>query len=704
MVPASAVIEPDLGETLTLALSPATETIGAETATFTISGLNTTETGTGNTATLVLSDSGGGAPETFSFSTTATSGTYIETMNFGSVGTVTASLTFTDGASNTLTATGTPNVTLAAETVSLSGPAGTLGSAGASAVNFVVTGDVNGQSGSLTLTDGGNSLTVSVGVNGTYTANLSTWTNGVVSATLHVSDIYGNSFSSGGTAALGVAPALTAGATVTFTAGTVTLDSSLTVTDSNSGGTLAGATVAIGAGFFPGDMLNFTNQNGITGSYNAGTGVLSLTGPASVANYQTALESIAFSSTSTNPTDWGADLNRTVSWTVTDGTLSSAPATSTVVLPLPPTPPVPTGTSADMILRDSTTGNYEIYDIGSNAILAAAHLTQVALNWQVAGLGGFSGTDTSDMMLRDANTGAFAVYDVSNNKVTSSAALGTVGLEWQVSGFGDFSSNPAETDMLMQNGTTGAFEIYDISNNTITSAASLSGAMGAPWTVAGFGDFSGNPGESDMLMRNSSTGAFEVYDISHNAITSSAAMGAIGLEWTVAGFGDFSGNANETDMLLRNSNTGAFEVFDIGNNAITSAVALGPIGPEWQVIGFGDLSGNTNETDMLMQATSGQDSGDFEYFDISRNQLTGAGPIGAAALNWQAAGIANVASAGAAVSAGAAGAAGPTSQLIQAMAAFAGSAGAAPGPAPAPSVVEGTAETSQHTLLTLPPH
>ena len=102
------------------------------------------------------------------------------------------------------------------------------------------------------------------------------------------------------------------------------------------------------------------------------------------------------------------------------------------------------------------------------------------------------------------------------------------------------------------------------------------GQVGLEWTVAGFGDFSGNANETDMLMRNSNTGAFEVYDISHNAITSAASMGQVGLEWTVAGFGDFSGNANETDMLMRNSNTGAFEVYDISHNAITSAAVHGP--------------------------------------------------------------------------------------------------------------------------------
>jgi hypothetical protein len=36
-----------------------------------------------------------------------------------------------------------------------------------------------------------------------------------------------------------------------------------------------------------------------------------------------------------------------------------------------------------------------------------------------------------------------------------------------------------------------------------------------------------------MLMRNSNTGAFEVYDISNNAVTSAASMGQVSLEWQV---------------------------------------------------------------------------------------------------------------------------------------------------------------------------
>jgi hypothetical protein len=44
------------------------------------------------------------------------------------------------------------------------------------------------------------------------------------------------------------------------------------------------------------------------------------------------------------------------------------------------------------------------------------------------------------MVLRDSNTGAFEVYDIANNNLTGAGELGQVGLEWQVAGFGDFNS------------------------------------------------------------------------------------------------------------------------------------------------------------------------------------------------------------------------------------------------------------------------
>ncbi len=62
-------------------------------------------------------------------------------------------------------------------------------------------------------------------------------------------------------------------------------------------------------------------------------------------------------------------------------------------------------------------------------------------------------------------------------------------------------------------------------------------------------------------------------------------MGQVGPEWTIAGFGDFSGNANETDMLMRNSQTGVFELYDIRNNTIASTAPMGQVDLEWSISG-----------------------------------------------------------------------------------------------------------------------
>ena len=296
------------------------------------------------------------------------------------------------------------------------------------------------------------------------------------------------------------------------------------------------------------------------------------------------------------------------------------------------------GQTADMIMRDSNNGDYEIYGVGGNGILTAGPLGQVGLEWQVAGLGDFAGADTSDMLLRDSNNGVFEVYDISSNdQITFAAPMGQVGLEWQIAGFGDFSTRANETDMLLRNSNTGRFELYDISNNNVTSAAPM-GQVGLEWQIAGFGDFSTRANETDMLLRNSNTGQFELYDISNNNVTSAAPMGQVGLEWQVAGFGDFSSNANEADMLLRNSNSGAFEVYDISNNQVTYAAPMGQVGLEWQVAGFGDLSSGAGETDMLLRNSN---TGAFEYYDIAHNTITAASSMGQVGTEWQTAGIAS---------------------------------------------------------------
>ncbi|MCF6768601.1 Ig-like domain-containing protein, partial [Thiotrichales bacterium 19S11-10] len=74
------------------------------------------------------------------------------------------------------------------------------------------------------------------------------------------------------------------------------------------------------------DVLGFTNQSGITGSFNATTGILTLSGSATKLAYEIALASVTYENTSLTP----SELTRTISFKVNDGDADSAAATVTV--------------------------------------------------------------------------------------------------------------------------------------------------------------------------------------------------------------------------------------------------------------------------------------------------------------------------------------------------------------------------------------
>ena len=120
------------------------------------------------------------------------------------------------------------------------------------------------------------------------------------------------------------------GGTLAYTEGQTArvIDGSITITDVDDTN-IEGATVQISNNYASGqDVLSFTDQNGITGNWNAATGTLTLSGSASKANYELALESIKYQNTSDNP----STASRTVSFSVTDGDASSHVGTVSVTV------------------------------------------------------------------------------------------------------------------------------------------------------------------------------------------------------------------------------------------------------------------------------------------------------------------------------------------------------------------------------------
>ncbi len=136
----------------------------------------------------------------------------------------------------------------------------------------------------------------------------------------------------------------------------VAVDSGITVTDPTSAN-MASGTVTVGSGYTAGqDVLAFTNQNGITGSWSAPT--MTLTGSATKANWQTALRSITYNNTSNTPNTG----NRTINFVVNDGSFNSNTAAKTVSVAAANDAPVNTVPGS----QSTTMGTPEVFSSGKH--------------------------------------------------------------------------------------------------------------------------------------------------------------------------------------------------------------------------------------------------------------------------------------------------------------------------------------------------
>ena len=128
------------------------------------------------------------------------------------------------------------------------------------------------------------------------------------------------------------------------------VDPGITVSDPD-GNPITGATVAIGNGtYFAGDTLGVAVSGNVTVASDTG-GVLTLTGSASAASYQTILQSVTYRSTSGNPDDYGTDKSRSIAFQVQDADASSAGKSDTVAVTAVNDPPALSGTDTKTFVQ-----------------------------------------------------------------------------------------------------------------------------------------------------------------------------------------------------------------------------------------------------------------------------------------------------------------------------------------------------------------
>jgi len=224
-------------------------------------------------------------------------------------------------------------------------------------------------------------------------------------------------------------------AAFTEDAGPVAIDSSLIVSDPEDAGFVV-AEVRFDSGFVSGqDDLQFTNQSGISGSYDATSGVLTLSGSASVAAYETALRTVTYSNASQNPNTG----NRRLRFTVNDG-LNVDSATRTVTVSAVDDPanvvtggPYAVAEGASVALDGSASNDVDnfiveyTWDFDYDGMTFTTDATGSSTNFSAVGI---DGPDTRTIALRTrSDNGVFAIATttatISNVAPTANADSGT---------------------------------------------------------------------------------------------------------------------------------------------------------------------------------------------------------------------------------------------------------------------------------------
>jgi large repetitive protein len=234
---------------------------------------------------------------------------------------------------------------------------------------------------------------------------------------------------------------ITSSDTLSYTenTGAASIDPGITVSDADSP-TLSSATIAL-VGYTAGqDVLSFTSQNGISGVFNASTGVLSLTGSSSVANYQTALRAVTYTNTSSNPSTTA----RTLRIVVDDGTVPSAIVDRTIQITQVNTPPAVT-TSPGAVSYAENAG--AIVVDGAIAVTDADSLT---LTGAIVSLGSYISGE--DVLSFTNQGGIFGSFNAATGVLTLSGSASVTNYQVALRSitYTNTSSNPNPTSRTVQ--------------------------------------------------------------------------------------------------------------------------------------------------------------------------------------------------------------------------------------------------------------
>ena len=315
----------------------------------------------------------------------------------------------------------------------------------------------------------------------------------------------------------------------------------------------------------------------------------------------------------------------------------------------------------DILWRNTTTGANAVWLMNGASISSSGYLNTLAVTWSVSAVGDYNGDGKADILWRNAAAGENAIWLINGLSVSSSAYLNVVPASWTVAAQSQTAAAPvaslstASLSFAAQHtGTTSAAQLVTLSNtgsavlniasitasaeyaSTTTCGATLavganctfsvsftplapglrngavtvtSDASAASVTLSGTGkasvssDFNGDS-NSDILLRNASTGQNVIWLMNGTTMSSSGYINSVAAPWNIAANGDFDGDG-KADILWRDPVSGNDAIWFMNGTAQTSGGYTLTVAAPWNIIGAADFDGDGKADLLWRDATSG---------------------------------------------------------------------------------------------------
>jgi hypothetical protein len=164
----------------------------------------------------------------------------------------------------------------------------------------------------------------------------------------------------------------------------------------------------------------------------------------------------------------------------------------------------------------------------------------------------------------------------------------------------DFNGD-GKSDILWRDTTTGAVKLWLMNGGAVLSSGTI-GSAPTSWQIVAQRDFNGD-GKADILWRDNTTGTVKLWIMNGLAVTQNLTVASnVASHFVIAGVGDFNGDGN-ADILWRDSNTGYVSMWFM-NGATATAANVGGVPLTYSIIGTspnGHILWRTNSTGALTE-------------------------------------------------------------------------------------------------------